>query len=289
MNLLSIFIGFLSFGAVVWVVNWCWSKMTLQLPEQTEAFLMSFGRFEKSFKTPGLYWVPSLLLPWTHLIKISKHIDYRTYKSIQVNDRFGTTVIIDLWLEFKISDPYRALFSVEHWEEALQSVVLHSTSSILSSQTIDEILKHRSELAERLQIAISIETERWGVQLRGAMIQNIGLLPEISKRFFQSVAAKIERTKALVEEEGRLKVASLEATTSRRIAELNGQARSQLPLEIGHFYKELLTDPNWLAQFQKFWELTNLDPRKTVTFSGFSDSPLGATEMAKAVESVMTH
>lgn len=283
----SVLVGLFSMVAAVGFAYWFLNRITLRLPEQTEAFLMRFGKFEKSVTQPGLHWLPQMILPWVQIIKVSKRVDYRTYKAIQVNDRYGTTVVVDLWLEFQITDAYRALFSVEHWEEVFQSVVIHSTASILSAKTVDEILKHRMELAEKLSESVTKETQRWGISLKGAMIQNIGLLPEISKQFLHSVAARIERTKAQLEEEGRLRVAHLEATTSRQIANLNGQARAQLPLEIGEFYKSFAADSLLHNKFQKYWELMNLDPRKTVTFSGFEHSKLDAAEVVQALDAMM--
>ena len=281
--------GFI-FSIVTFVFSfWFFRKITHQVPEQTESFLMRFGKMERSLIQPGLYWLPQKLLPWFDIVTVSKQINYRTFKGIQVNDCFGTTVIVDLWLEFRISDPKRALFSVENWEEVLESVVIHSIASILCAQSVDQILKHRMELSEQLKQSISAETERWGISLLGAMVQNIGLLPEVSKQFFQAIAARIERTTALIQEEGRLRVAKLDATTARKIAEMNGLSRSQLPLEIGKFYQSLSSDPVLVKKFEEYWELINLDPRKTVTFSGFTEDNLGLVEATKAMESVLSH
>lgn len=285
----SILLGLLSVFVFSGLCLWIFKNTTLQVQEQGETFLLDCGKLKKKFIKPGLYWVPEKLFPWVRSINISKKIDCRTYKGIQVHDKFGTTVMVDLWVEFKIMDPYRALFSVENWEEVLHSVVIHTTASILCSQTIDEILRHRSELAEQLKENIRMEMERWGLTLSGAMIQNIGLLPEVSKQFFHSVGARIERITALVKEEGRLEVARLEATTAHRVAELNALGRSQLPLEIAKFYDSLNSDPALLKKFQEYWQMTNLDPRKTVTFSGFSENSLGIVETAKAFESIVQH
>lgn len=285
----SIFIGM---GIVILLalsIYGLFQKLTHQVAEQTESFLLRFGKIERILKVPGLYFLPQKVLPWYELISVSKQIDYRNFKGIQVNDRNGTTIIVDLWMEFRITDTYKALFSVESWEEVLESVVIHSTASILCSQSIEEILKHRTELSEHLKQSIEAETARWGLSLHTAMIQNIGLRPEISKQFFQSVAARIERTTALIQEEGRLQVAKLEASTAYKIAELNGLSRSQLPMEIGKFYQSLSTEPQQQKKFIQYWELMNLDPKKTVTVSGFSSGPLEIIEATKAVESILTH
>lgn len=285
----NVILGMGLFLGVSFIAYFVFKKISYQVSEQSECFVLRFGKLERTLQTPGLYWLPQKLLPWYDIVSVSKQIDYLTFKGIQVNDCFGTTVVVDLWIEFRVSNAYRALFSVENWEEVLESAVIHATASILCSQSVEEILKHRSELSERLQQSIATETERWGITLQVAMVQNIGLLPEVSKQFFQSVAAKIDRTTALIKEEGRLNVAKLEAATARKVAELNGLTRSQLPLEMGQFYHTLSADPIQLKKFTEYWELMNLNPKKTITFSGFTDDPLGMVEATKAMESVLTH
>lgn len=261
--------------------------ITHQVGEQTEAFVLKFGKVTSQLTEPGLYWLPDKIWPWVQVISVSKQTDGRLFKDIQLSDRFGTSIVVDLWVEFKISDAHRALFSVENWEEVLESVVLHSATAILSTFNIDQILKNRLELAARIQASIANESERWGLTLHTAMIQNVGLLPDTQKRMFQSVAAKIERTTALIQEEGRLKVAELEAATSRKIAELNGISRSQNLIELGRFYRSL--DRKTLEKFKEYWELQNTDPKKLVIYSGFEGRTLELAEAVKSVEAVTSH
>jgi regulator of protease activity HflC (stomatin/prohibitin superfamily) len=261
--------------------------VTYQVSEQTEVFVLKFGKITRKLTEPGLYWLPDKLWPWVQVISVSKQTDGRLFKDIQLSDRFGTTIVVDLWVEFKISNAHRALFIVESWEEVLESVVLHSATAILSTFDIEQILKNRLELAARIRSSIEAESERWGLSLHSAMIQNVGLLPDTSKRMFQSVAARIERTSALVQEEGRLRVAELEAETSRKIAELNGISRSQNLIALGKFYRSL--DHRTLGKFREYWELHNTDPKKLVTFAGFGGHPLELAEAVKSVEALTSH
>jgi regulator of protease activity HflC (stomatin/prohibitin superfamily) len=266
---------------------WLFNKTTEQVEDETEVFILNMGLVKKRLTQPGLHWIPEKIFPWVQSINISKQIDFRTYRNIQVSDHYGTTVIVDLWVEFHISDPYKALFSVENWSEVLESLVIHSTGSILSSQKVEEIIRHRNELSEQLKQTMASETERWGITLSSAMIQNVSLLPEVSKQFFKSVAARIERTKALIEEEGRISVAQLEAQTHFKVAELNSLAKTQMPLEIGSAYGKLALNPKLLKSYQEYWDLIHLDPRKTVTFNGFTHSPISAVEASMAIDSIL--
>ncbi len=284
----SFIIGLFGFFGLLFVGYFLFLKLTIQVTEQNEAFILKFGKIEKRIQKPGLNFYPWQILPWYDVVQISKQIDFRTYKEIQVTDRFGTTVIVDLWMEFRIIDPFKTLFGVENWEDSLQGVVVHAVGSILSAKTFDEILKNRTELSNQLQKYISFETDKWGISLLGAMIQNINLLPHISKKVLNSAVANIDQTKALIEEEGRLSVASLEAETSSKIAELNGIAKSQRQLEIGKFYKTLESEPLVLQKFKKYWELSNLEPRKTVSFIGFENSKLNVADSVEMMKSFET-
>jgi regulator of protease activity HflC (stomatin/prohibitin superfamily) len=285
----SILLGFSFVLAFVFVGYWLFKKIGVVVEDETESFILSFGEVKRKLQKPGLHLIYENFYPWVEIINISKQIDYRTYQNIQVNDHFGTTVIIDLWIEFKISDPYKAIFEVENWEEVLKSSVMHTTTAILSAQTIQQILSQRAELGMQLKEAMLIETERWGITLSAAMIQNVSLLPEVSKQFFGTVAAKIERTKALIQEEGRLKVARLDAETAHRFAELNALAKVQMPKAISEAYKELAKDPKVLRAFQEYWELLHLDPRKTVAFNKLPEGSIGVLEASMAVESYLNH
>ena len=89
--------------------------------------------------------------------RLSREID-----NIQINDATGTTVIVDLWLEFRIENAERAAFAVQDWERSLRNVASHATRAILSNLDFGHILKDRTDLGERLKNDLRDECERWG-------------------------------------------------------------------------------------------------------------------------------
>ena len=70
-------------------------------------------------------------------------------------------------------------------------------------------------------------------------VRHVALLPEVSRQVFGTVAARLERARAVLIEQGRLDVAQLEAETARRVAQLVGEAKSQYPLAVGRALKRL--------------------------------------------------
>jgi hypothetical protein len=57
-----------------------------------------------------MHWMPARMLPWVKLRTVSLRRDFRLFDDVHVNDARGTTLMVDLWLEFRIEDPAKAIF-----------------------------------------------------------------------------------------------------------------------------------------------------------------------------------
>src|SRR4051812_14677689 len=79
--------------------------------EDEEAILITrFGRLVNTITQPGWHWLPDRLLPWVKTHAISLRRDYREIERICVNDATGTTLMVDVFLEYRVVDPAKALF-----------------------------------------------------------------------------------------------------------------------------------------------------------------------------------
>lgn len=254
--------------------------LTVEVEDETAVLVTEFGRLEHSFTEAGPHFFPKKLLPWVRTIPVSLQRDFRHYKGIHVNDCRGTTLIVDLWIEFKVADPKRALFQIEDWEESLRSLLTHSATSILGTQDFYAILESRNELGHTLKHDILTETTRWGLLIEEVFVRHVSLLPEISQQMFAAVGARLERAKADVEEEGRLRVSLLEAQTAARVAELVAKAKGQYPAAVGRAYEQLSGDPQVFAAYRELYELSLVRPHRTVSFQGFEDGEIRALDAA---------
>lgn len=242
---------------------------TVSVEDQHVALVTVFGRFTQKLSRPGLHVIPAKVFPWVQVRHISKARDFRSYKGIHVNDTRGTTMLVDLWVELHIVDSIKATFAVTDWDTALKSVVAHASISILGKSDFQQVLQDRQELGERLRADIAREAERWGLSIDSAFIQQIELLPEVANELSNTIAARLERATAEIEALGRLEVAQLEADTTREVATLVAQARSQYPLAIGAALEELKAQPAVLEAYLELYELSQLRPGRTIAFRGF--------------------
>lgn len=257
---------------------------TVSVEDEHVVLVTSFGRIVARFDTPGLHVLPTRWLPWVTVHSVSMARDYRVIHDLHVNDARGTTVAIDLWMELRVIDAERSLFATEDSEQATQNVVVHAAMSILGGRDFQQILDDQSQLGAQLQREVSAETERWGIKVEQVFIRSISLLPEVSRQLFGTVAARLERARAVLVEAGRLDGAQLEADTSRQVAQLVAQAKSQYPVAVGRALERLKQTPAVFAAYNELYELSQLRGPRTVAFRGFEGREVRAMDAAMLPE-----
>ena len=235
------------------------------------AIVTSFGKLVGKFERPGLHMMPTKWLPWVKVQHVSTARDFRIIHDLHINDARGTTVVADLWIEMRVVDPEKALFAVEDWDKAVQNLLVHAAMSILGSRDFQEILDDRSELGLLLQQDVSTETLRWGVKVEQVFVRHLSLLPEVSRQVFSTVATRLERSRAVVVEEGRLDAAQLEAETAKRVAALVAEAKAQYPLAVGRALERLNESPEVYAAYNELYDLSQVRGNRTVAFRGFDE------------------
>lgn len=243
--------------------------MSVAVEDEETVLVTSFGKLSQTLAEPGLHFVPTLIFPWVALKRLSRQRDFREIANVHVNDATGTTVVVDLWLEFRIEDAEKAAFAVQDWDRSLRNVASHAALAILSNKDFVHILTDRTELSEFLKKDIADECERWGLVVENVFIRNVRLLPEVGRLMFETVAARLERAKAQVEEEGRLAVAMLDAETAAKVATLVADAKAQYPLAMGEAFATMKANPKVFVAYNDLYELAQLRPHRTVAFVGF--------------------
>lgn len=266
-----IWIGIVSGFASVFIAWKAWLLLCLEVEENTSVILTSFGKWDAQYDISGHYFVPSKILPWVKTTRISRKVRDHILKEISVHDRNGTSLMLDMWVEFKIEDPRKALFAVEDWKESLQSLLIHSISSLLSGLSFDEILKNRSIFEQSLLSDLEREFRSWGITLQRLMVLQITLFPEVNRQILQGIASHLDKKKALIEEEGLMKSQKLIASTEEEVSSITAEAAGQMSLAVGRAYEAAKRDPEVFKAFEKLHALSMHKKEKLIVFEGFKD------------------
>lgn len=277
---LQLVLGLVAGSLLLPILGFLFRRATIEVEDEEAVVVTHFGKLEKVLKTPGLHVHPARLFPWVKVQHVSLRRDFRHIENVYVNDARGTTLLVDLWVEFRIADPEKALFNVADWNRSIVNLVSHAATSILGNREFISILEDRTELSQLVQRDISGETERWGLKVEFAFIRNVSLRPEVSQLIFESIAARLERAKADIQETGRIHVAKLEAETQVRVSGLVAEAKGQYPVAIGHALSRLKARPEVFEAYNTLYELSVIRPHRLIAFRGFGEGELRAADAA---------
>lgn len=122
-----------------------------------------------------------------------------------------------------IISPDKAVYGVEDFRTAIQTLVQTSLRSIIGEMTLDESLSSRDIIKARLKTAISDDIADWGITLKTVEIQDINPSETMQKAMEEQAAAERARratvTRAGGEKEAQILEADGRLEASRRDAE----------------------------------------------------------------------
>ncbi len=274
-----IFIG--AFGgtiAFLLVTYFVIRRASVILEPEESALLLAFGRCIEQLNEPGYHFRPALWIPGYRVIRVTRRLDHQLIRDVHVNDAAGTTLRLDVWMDFKVTDAHKSVFAVEDWHEAMTQLVPHAMMNQAGKVRLENLLADRESVALAVLQEIREDSSQWGISVESLYIQDVRVLSEISRQLFNRVAAQIEMKKARIEEQGRIDVQTLEAETEVRVSKLQAQAKSVHPLAVSRAYATMDKKEGVLTGFQELHHLSLLPPGRVISFVGFGKGEVRALD-----------
>ncbi len=255
-----------------------WKSISKEVYPDETILILRFGKLAERIDQPGLHFIWDKAFPWTQVIRVSRRLDYEVLDDLEVHDTGGTEVRVGVFVEYRIIDPVKASFNVEDLPQSLANVVSHAVIAAFGGRQLNDIFRESGRLSDEVRAETSDEADLWGVVIERILLRNVRPSPVAMEQILTEIAARLEKAKARIEEEGRQEVALIEAQTTERVAERAANAKGRYLQEIGKAYAELQKHPEVHAAFRQLHELVLLRPANTVAFRGFDADALRPTE-----------
>lgn len=190
--------------------------------EYQRAVVFRLGRYH-SVRGPGLYYnIP--------LIEWQRKVDMRT---ITVNvepqetiTKDSVTAKVNAVLWYRITEPFKAVLEVADFRAAVYQVALTSLRNIIGQHVLDEVLKERDQINEKLRAIVDEATDPWGVQVEMVEMKDV----EIPQAMQRAMAREAE---AVREKRARIIKADAELEASCKLAQASEQiTKNPLALEL---------------------------------------------------------
>jgi regulator of protease activity HflC (stomatin/prohibitin superfamily) len=165
----------------------------------------TIGRFKVSRLVKGVHDT-QLVDGWIETIPTRMQVD--DYPKERVITRDNATVAVDSVVYYRLTDPAKAIYSVQDYVSALQKLIQSALRDECGKYELDELLISRDAINTRLRTAIDAATEPWGISVERVEIMDIDL-GEFGQILAEQRAAETRRRTEITEAEGKKRAAIL--------------------------------------------------------------------------------
>ncbi|MED5530073.1 MAG: stomatin-like protein [Pseudomonadota bacterium] len=249
------------------------AKGVRQVPQGYKWVVQRLGKFSTSLN-PGL----NFIIPYIDNVsfKVTTKDIVLDIPSQEVITKDNAVLVTNAVAYINIVSPEKAVYGVENYVIAIQTLVQTSLRSIIGEMTLDDALSSRDHIKAKLKAAISDDISDWGITLKTVEIQDINPSPTMQQAMEEQAAAERARratvTRAdgdkqavILNAEGELEASKREAEAQVILAEASKRAINLVTEAIGE--KELpviyLLGEKYISSLQ---ELSSSDNSKFVVF-----------------------
>ena len=216
-----------------------------QVPQGSKWVVQRLGKYHSSLK-PGL----NFIIPYIDIVahKVTTKDIVLNIPSQEVITKDNAVLLTNAVAYINIVSPEKAVYGVEDYVLAIQTLVQTSLRSILGEMSLDQALSSRDHIKSHLKAAISDDIADWGIILKTVEIQDINPSPTMQAAMEEQAAAERARratvTRAdgdkqavILGAEGKLEASKREAEAQIILADASKRAISLVSEAIGE--KEL--------------------------------------------------
>jgi regulator of protease activity HflC (stomatin/prohibitin superfamily) len=190
------------------------------VPQGSKWVVQRLGKYDRTLG-PGL----NLTIPYIEVVahKVTTKDIVLDIPSQEVITRDNAVIIANAVAYINIISPEKAVYGVEDYVVAIQTLVQTSLRSIVGEMDLDDALSSRDMIKAKLKYAISDDIADWGITLKTVEIQDINPSATMQHAMEEQAAAERQRRATVTRADGDKQAAILQAEgrleASRRDAE----------------------------------------------------------------------
>jgi len=189
-----------------------------QINQYERGVMFTMGRFS-GIKNPGWRIVIPIFQRMTKLDIRTKVVDVPDQEAITKDN---ISIKINAVIYYKISDAGKALIEVENYYFAVSQLAQTTMRNIVGEVTLDELLKNREEIANRIETIVEKVSASWGIVVEAVELKDIGLPDDLKRTMAKAAEAEREKKAVVIASEGEVLAAENVAKAAKTLAESPG-------------------------------------------------------------------
>jgi regulator of protease activity HflC (stomatin/prohibitin superfamily) len=197
-------------------------KGVRQVPQGSKWIVQRLGKYHASLM-PGLNFIIPYVDDVSH--KITTKDIVMDIPSQEVITKDNAILVTNAVAYINISAPEKAVYGVEDYVIAIQTLVQTSLRSIVGEMALDEALSSREHIKTKLKAAISDDISDWGITLKTVEIQDVNPSSTMQHAMEEQAAAERARRATVTRADGDKQAAILDAQGKLEASKLEAEAQ----------------------------------------------------------------
>ena len=181
--------------------------------EYERGVIFRLGRVSGA-KGPGLFFLLPVL---DRMVKVDLRTVTLDVPSQDAITADNVTVKVNAVVYFRVLDPVAAVIQVEDYRRATWQIAQTSLRNVIGQSEIDDLLREREAINERLQHIIDEATEPWGVKVSIVEVKDVELDATMVRAMARQAEAERERRAKIIHAQGELQASDQLAEAARNI------------------------------------------------------------------------
>lgn len=170
-------------------------------------------------KGPGLFFLIPIL---DRMIKVDMRTITLDVPSQDAITADNVTVKVNAVVYFRVVDPVASVIQVEDYRRATWQIAQTSLRNVIGQSEIDDLLREREAINERLQHIIDEATEPWGVKVSIVEVKDVELDVTMVRAMARQAEAERERRAKIIHAKGELEASHQLTEAARTISQEPG-------------------------------------------------------------------
>jgi len=229
-----------------------------QVEQYQRGVMFTLGKYTGT-KNPG--W--RLAIPiFQRMVKV----DIRT-KVVDVPDQEAITkdnvsIKINAVIYYKIKDASKSVIEVENYYFAVSQLAQTTMRNIVGEATLDDLLKNRQEIADRIESIVEKTTDQWGVQVEAVELKDIGLPDDLKRTMAKAAEAEREKKAVIIQSEGEVLAAENVSKAAKMLSESPGALHLRTLQSINDLSSDQSNTTVWMVPVEALRALEGMAKKK---------------------------
>ncbi len=214
--------GFYIAAAVLAMIIITTTKGVRLVPQGYKWVVQRLGKYQATLK-PGLNFV----IPFIDKVsyKVTTKDIVLDIPSQEVITKDNAVIVANAVAYINILSPEKAVYGVENYRIAIQTLVQTTLRSIVGEMDLDDALSSRDIIKAKLKDCISDDIADWGITLKTVEIQDINPSGTMQTAMEEQAAAERERRATVTRASGEKEAQILEAEGRLEASKRDGKAQ----------------------------------------------------------------